>query len=268
MTGVKSIGQYIDLPLADIEYKWDAKAALERVEASDAVFKNAFMAFDLDEQKYELLVADIIDGELKVVPEAIYEVAKQVLDEDVKLKKHLELYFYKIAKEFKDDDMWPDWELKTTFTGRTTTADGHSHSFLVFIDEETGLKATETGSGGDDGHTHTITGSGATGETNGHSHSISFVDSDKSGHDDDDDPEKGIQDLESIKDIEGVLKEKGFSRKDARTLVSKMKEFLNQCDADNKTVKKEDECDAGPIFDKLLFSIKDLTKLIKERNHA
>lgn len=66
--------------------------------------------------------------------------------------------------------------------------------------------------------------------------------------------------VSSLKDIETILREKGFSRKEAKTLISKTKEFSNQCDAEEKEVK---QCDAE-LKAKLLADIKSITNQIKK----
>jgi len=45
----------------------------------------------------------------------------------------------------------------------------------------------------------------------------------------------GFKSMESLKDIEQSLKEMGLSNTEAKTLISKVKEFSNQRDAEEKT---------------------------------
>lgn len=68
-----------DLPVADADHAWDAEAARKRVwDASDGdfrQFRKAFLWYDVTrpEQKnsYKLPVADVVDGQLKIVPRAV-----------------------------------------------------------------------------------------------------------------------------------------------------------------------------------------------------
>jgi DNA-binding transcriptional MerR regulator len=53
----------------------------------------------------------------------------------------------------------------------------------------------------------------------------------------------GFKSVESLKDIEQSLKEMGLSNTEAKTLISKVKEFSNQRDAEEKN-KEETQRDA------------------------
>jgi HK97 family phage prohead protease len=50
---------------------------------------------------------------------------------------------------------------------------------------------------------------------------------------------KSIEDLANIRDIETTLKDRGFSRKESATLISKIKEFSTQRDAEEKAEKEQ-----------------------------
>jgi len=66
-------------------------------------------------------------------------------------------------------------------------------------------------------------------------------------------------DLTSLKEIEQTLKDAGFSNTEAKTLISKIKEFSNQRDAEEKQSLRDAETKA-----KILADLQDLTKFIKQ----
>lgn len=85
-TEIKSVVPYQDLPLADADSRWNSEVAIERVreftkseDAPTRTYKNAFLYYDREAsdlfESYKLPIADVIDGELKVVPRAIFAAA-------------------------------------------------------------------------------------------------------------------------------------------------------------------------------------------------
>jgi len=83
-TEVKSVVPYQDLPLADSNAPWDSSTAMDRVKKftkselePTSAFKKAFLYCDKAESNsfdsYKFLIADVIDGELKVIPKALFE---------------------------------------------------------------------------------------------------------------------------------------------------------------------------------------------------
>jgi len=81
--GVKSVVPYQDLPLADDTLEWDAAAAIGRVreftrstEVPSERYRQAFLWFDSEKSDqfgaYKLPIADVIGGELKVIPRAVF----------------------------------------------------------------------------------------------------------------------------------------------------------------------------------------------------
>jgi len=70
----------------------------------------------------------------------------------------------------------------------------------------------------------------------------------------------GFKSLESLSDVEKSLKERGFSNTEAKTLISKIKEFSNQRDAEEIKALRDAEQKA-----KLLAGISDLTNFIKSK---
>ena len=71
---------------------------------------------------------------------------------------------------------------------------------------------------------------------------------------------KSFKELEisSLKDIETFLKEGGLSNNESKTLISKIKEFSNQRDAEEKEVEQRD-AEAKELLD----NIQNLTNFIK-----
>lgn len=116
MTSVR----YQDLPLADRDRKWDKDAADRRVrrwagaeDAPNERYRSAFLWYDGDKADeftaYKLPIGDIIDGELKAVPRAVFSVA-QVLDgarggvdlpkdDEGRVRKDVERYYHKMGEK-------------------------------------------------------------------------------------------------------------------------------------------------------------------------
>ena len=120
MTSVKSVTGFQDLPLADAGKSWDASKAEKRVRAwanaddePNGRYRKAFLWHDADEPEsftsYKFPIADVVDGELKAVPRAIYAAAAAlqgarggatISDEDKsKMRRHLDRYYDKLGKD-------------------------------------------------------------------------------------------------------------------------------------------------------------------------
>ena len=120
-----AVASFQDLPLADREREWDGAAAEKRVRSwADAEdepnqkYRDAHVWYDAEQKQnftaYKLLVADVIDGKLKVVPRAvmaagnIMQGARGGIDlppEDVdRVKSHLAKYY----KKMDDTAPWDD----------------------------------------------------------------------------------------------------------------------------------------------------------------
>ncbi|WP_433516420.1 hypothetical protein ACQP2T_13135 [Nonomuraea sp. CA-143628] len=84
-----TVTQFRDLPLADRDREWDAAAADKRVrkwadaeKKPDEKYRQAFLWYDSDDADefgaYKLPIADVVGGELKVVPRAVIAAAAVV----------------------------------------------------------------------------------------------------------------------------------------------------------------------------------------------
>lgn len=119
-----TVTRYADLPLADRSRAWDGAAAEKRVrkwadtqESPNAAYRKAHVWYDGSRADrftaYKLLIADVVGGELKVVPRGlmaagnIMEGARGGADlpkSDIpRVKSHLAKYYRKM-----DDE--PPWE--------------------------------------------------------------------------------------------------------------------------------------------------------------
>lgn len=122
---VKNVTPYKDLPLAAEDYSWDVNAAIKRIreftdskDAPSASYKNAFMYFDTENpnefSSYKLPYADVIDGDLKAVPRAIFAIAGalkgarggvEVAESDKqKIINNLNKYYAKMDKDSPFED--------------------------------------------------------------------------------------------------------------------------------------------------------------------
>jgi hypothetical protein len=119
-----SVTAFQDLPLADRDRKWDGDAAEKRVrkwagaeDGPNEKYRDAHVWYDSDKKDnftaYKLLIADVIDGDLKAVPRgvmaagAIMDGARGGIDvpaSDVdRIKSHLAKYYKKMGEK-------PPWE--------------------------------------------------------------------------------------------------------------------------------------------------------------
>lgn len=116
VTDVKSV--FHDLPILRDEnsepntrHEWDKEKALENIEAFEGEKDHAFLWIDKEDRKF--LIADVIDGELKAVPRAIFAAAGALCgdrgalgisdDEKVAVRRNIERYYEKqdIESPFK-----------------------------------------------------------------------------------------------------------------------------------------------------------------------
>ncbi len=111
---LKTVVPYQDLPLADLSRGWDSAAARKRVwiwAGGDwKKYRRAFIWYDDSEPEkrssYKFFIADVIDGELQMVPRGIFVAASQISgptdipDPDVQqVKGHINRYYAKMGRE-------------------------------------------------------------------------------------------------------------------------------------------------------------------------
>lgn len=126
VTAVKSIVPFQDMPLAPRDRAWDSKTAIARIreftrstESPSGGYKRAFVFCDWERSDefsaYKLPIADIVNGKLVVVKDAVIAAANTLLsrtntdipEEAIKgTTKHIEQYCAKmgIDSPFSDDD--------------------------------------------------------------------------------------------------------------------------------------------------------------------
>lgn len=128
---VKSVTELQDMPLASRDYSWDSADAKERVqEWADGdwdKYRKAFMWYDSDDPElygsYKLPYGDIIDGELKAVPRALFSIAGVLQGAmggvDVPegdrptLKSRVETWYGRMREKFDEFDEQVPWKEKS-----------------------------------------------------------------------------------------------------------------------------------------------------------
>ncbi|MFD1536734.1 hypothetical protein [Nonomuraea guangzhouensis] len=119
-----TVTRFKDLPLADRDREWDSAAADKRVrkwagaeDGPDEKYREAFLWYDGDNAdefgSFKLPIADVVGGELKVVPRAVISAAGvvdgarggvDVPKGDIdRIKSHLARYYAKMGDT-------PPWE--------------------------------------------------------------------------------------------------------------------------------------------------------------
>ena len=114
-----SVTAFQDLPLADRDREWDGDAAEKRVrkwagaeDEPNQEYRDAHVWYDSDKKSnftaYKLLIADVVDGELKVVPRAVMAAGAIVdgarggidipSDDIDRVKSHLAKYYKKMGE--------------------------------------------------------------------------------------------------------------------------------------------------------------------------
>lgn len=113
-----SVTSFQDLPLADRDREWDGGAAEKRVrkwagaeDGPNEKYRNAHVWYDSESKDnytaYKLLIADVVDGELEVVPRGVMA-AGGIMDgarggvdlpeRDIdRVKSHLAKYYKKMG---------------------------------------------------------------------------------------------------------------------------------------------------------------------------
>ena len=119
-----AVVSFQDLPLADRDRAWDGAAAEKRVrewagaqDEPNAKYRNAHVWYDAEKKDnftaYKLLIADVVDGKLKVVPRGLMAAGNVMqggrggvdlpTDDVDKVKRHLAKYYRKLGED-------PPWD--------------------------------------------------------------------------------------------------------------------------------------------------------------
>lgn len=117
ITQVKSVVPYQDFPLADREQAWDADSAVGRIrqfsnseDMPNEEYKKYFLWYDQAASEnfgaYKMPIADIVDGQARAIPSAIFAAAAVMQgarggvdipeDERAGVKSHIERYYAKL----------------------------------------------------------------------------------------------------------------------------------------------------------------------------
>ena len=119
-----AVTSFQDTPLADRNHEWDGDGAEKRVrswagaeDGPNEKYRDAHVWYDADKKDnfkaYKLLIADVIDGRLKVVPRGVQAAGNVMVggrggvdlphDDIDRVKSHLAKYYDKLGDE-------PPWE--------------------------------------------------------------------------------------------------------------------------------------------------------------
>ena len=133
MNDMKKATEFKDFPLANRDYRWDSDEAVKRVRdflklegSPNDDYKNAFFWYDEYEadlfNAYKMPFLDVVDGELKAVPRAIFSAyavmqgARGGVDipnsERMDVEKHIQRYYQKMGIEREGKGLLPievDW---------------------------------------------------------------------------------------------------------------------------------------------------------------
>jgi HK97 family phage prohead protease len=137
ITNIKAAVPFQDLPLAGREVPWDSEQARKRIAEwagagqdestiNWARYRRAFLWYErarADETGgYKLPIADVVDGELSVVPRAIFAAAGalqgarggvDLAGDEEAVKANVERYYLKMAREFQDESLVAPWRRKS-----------------------------------------------------------------------------------------------------------------------------------------------------------
>lgn len=122
----KAVVTFQDFPLLELSREWDEKSAQENIQTwadadaePNAEYRSAFVWFDGEAESlfssYKMPIADVVNGELFAVPEAIFAAASFVqktedLEDRDKIKTQLSKYYAKMRKDFDDSTIKAPWE--------------------------------------------------------------------------------------------------------------------------------------------------------------
>ena len=107
MLAEKHVSNFSDLQVADLDAEWNPVDAENRVKSWAGDDKEKYSkAFMWSDQKgsHKHIYADVIDGELKAIPRALFKVASDLEGstatiETSKIKEHIEKYYHKMGIE-------------------------------------------------------------------------------------------------------------------------------------------------------------------------
>lgn len=125
ISNVKSEIVFNDLPFAHIEYAWNSKKAKSRIfewaGKDEEKFNSAFLVINKDVADARLLITDIINGELTIVPNAVFCAAALLSgarggidaseNDKAKARDYVSFYYEKMRKEFSNNDLIPPWDI-------------------------------------------------------------------------------------------------------------------------------------------------------------
>jgi hypothetical protein len=159
-----------DLPIADVKAGWDADAALKAIKAYAggdnidwAKYRKAFMWHDKNaetEGAYKLPCADVVNGELVIVPKAIFAIVgavagarsginipqedkKKVLSNCKKYYKKMDKEFPEVAEKCLEISIEKDFNAGFLFRGTEAACDALQNECwnAIYADGGDGLKA-------------------------------------------------------------------------------------------------------------------------------
>jgi len=135
VTALKMVTPHRALPIADRARPWDAPAANARVrdwagaaEAPNAKYASAFLWHDAEAAdqfgSYKLQFADVVDGELTMVPRAVFAVAQRLDSADIpdadkaRIRGVVSQYYADMRRAFEDESIVAPWDMaKGGFVG-------------------------------------------------------------------------------------------------------------------------------------------------------
>jgi HK97 family phage prohead protease len=105
ITQVKSANPFVDLPVYEGSHTWDAKSAEANVAA--LTFKEGEGRHAYLDAECKILIADVIEGKLHIIPEALFAAAEELKTQDSppqELVRHIERYCSKMSKPSPFDE--------------------------------------------------------------------------------------------------------------------------------------------------------------------
>ena len=120
-----------DFPLAEREYEWDADEAdgrwreeTDATEEPNARYRRGFLWYDAADADtfgaYKLLIVDVIDGESRIVPRAVFAVANALVNparrpdipetDILAIKRTVSRLYARMREEFDDESIVAPWD--------------------------------------------------------------------------------------------------------------------------------------------------------------